>query len=885
MTGVIYVYLNAYTSDSVLYSSSNDDAIIYSVENGSTIYLHIGDEGISFKLWQNVNIIMLNSVRVKCDDDIGLLNDKSMFEIKEQIDKELDDVAAVDRQTLQSQLKEKILVSDNVEFWPDSTNVDSQRGWINKEKLIIHYFDIVWNETLSFYFTSLEKSVSEEILGFLKGVGWQQIRNHDLLNEVLKEMGEYAKYMGVRLSKNWRFYVDLQMCYRYYSKYYWGDLLKDIHEWFHPKPLMWDSRQQWLNAFEEGLRSWFTNYWVKPERVKYDTFIEYLTSCDWGTNGATDMHVPMAKIKGDLEKVEKNKNASMLVADMEAIFKRLFKTPGQVNKVTVKPDEAPNKTRVIVSSDTLTYLLQSYIGQWFTAGYSNEISTAYKDSEQAVNFWLGMSTMCLNHDDVKIPLDQKGFDHHVDRDMLKLFYKVMYEYALTTNNIELINMVTLLRENIFSKSIWSTKIPDKDVDANIIDYCFKNNITIKSYKGISTLTGEWIGGIPSGWKWTIDTDTIVNYAELYAILKLSGKDVASGIKYNIFQGDDLAPIVSSLSVAKSILYGYRYCGLEINVRKFFIANDRHEFLRRVVTDTGVYGYPARTVHSLLWRSPGAISREQVSPWSMADLWLIYARRGAFLPFVYVNMIDDICGAFDMVEADVVDWLVTPASVGGYGASSIFGLRDKWVKVETKPDSQEWDINEKPKGLDDIKKVFELTKLEVNKIVKSLVTVKGTKKVSYYTQNVDMSGIRPLNPYRWDAPIKVYWRKGIPNVLKGILIDRIMESRLYADLYLQASTNMTLQSLYANTSKAVLRDWLMGDIQGKIPKLQSVGNDYVSGFFKRDTYAIQRVLFSRKCNRKTVVNASLWVELNIQYGYKLKQSLNFMGLGENFVLAQ
>jgi hypothetical protein len=656
------------------------------------------------------------------------------------------------------------------------------------------------------------------------------------------------------------------MCYRYYSKVDWYDVVTDTHKWFNPKPLTWGDEETWLSKVREGVNVWFTKYWSIPSHVKWYDFDDYVNSLDWVTAGSTDLQVgSYVNQLGVNVPVLKNKSSSAVTHDLD---KLMAKKSYQVNKVTIKPDEAPNKTRVIVSSDTKSHIYMSYLSQWLTNGYSPDVCPVYKSGRELSSFWLKyMSEVGKRR--WSLPLDQSKFDHHVDRNMLKIFFTAVKNVCASIGPMQA-QAAGDLYEHIFDeRAKWVLKMPEEEVNDNIVRYCLDNALLLTRDRGIVRIEGKWRGGVASGWRWTIDVDTIMNFAEWYAINALTNN--FSNIAWNIFQGDDLAPIVLNLDAVFVILAGYKYAGLEINVKKFFISQIRSEFLRRVVTVNGVKGYPARSIHSLLWNAPSGAKRDEVSPWSRLDLWLIMLRRGCNMLKVKAYALDDISGAFGLAQKDIFKWLSTPISVGGGGAQDIFGISNEWVRIINVEDVNKVVLRptSKVRGLNGVIINFGLSPNEIEKVVNAMVQPRERDKQKWACEQVPTKRIENVLRYQ-NAP-KCFWLS-IPNCVKPVCIERMMDNRAVAASYLTVESATFFFDAYNRVSKRLLREWLQTDMLAKTPKMLLWSDDFLTGVFIDERAKLRNVLMIRKAGMDTLEACALFLELRILHSKKVEYEL-------------
>lgn len=776
------------------------------------------------------------------------------------------------------------IAEQTVVGYPDMPDV-SAYGFIYKGYKWVTHLDPIWNDTLSFYLDIIPTVARSEIMELMQAGGFSIIRGHETVNEWFKSVSETYKFKGEKWSENWRFFVDMQMCYRYYSKVDYKEVLEDIYAWFNPKKIQFEDQRIWLRLFEEGVNEWFNKHWKVPRDVKWKDLETYTLSGDWVTAGATDMHVAKVKAQGgELVSLVKNKTSSYLTATRRELLNKVTNLSGQVNKITIKPDEAPNKTRVIVSSDTTTYILMSFISQWTTKGFQGTGSTVYMSEKETLEYWVSEVVSCSNRN-IKVPIDQKGFDHHVDIDTLKVLFKVYENRLALLNDANLNIAVAKLKTQLFEKQgVWRIKIPEKSVTSEIRSYCYRKNIRVgASKKGLVTLEGDWNGGVASGWRWTIDWDTIIDFAQFYAIAKYTNVRVAR----NMFQGDDLAPHFYSLYDVYLVLAGYRFVGLEVNVKKFFISKTRSEFLRKVASSRGVVGYPARTVHSIMYNAPSSAAREERSPWSLVDTWLIMLRRGCIKSKIYNHCVKDVAGAFNMRKSEVADWVSTPAAVGGYGGQLIFGWTMNWRRMKTESERSTFRNYENMGMLMELGIKYNLNRMELNEMLNSKTTIvqKSGNKVRWWLEEVGVKERMFITPYKYEDPGRLEWKEDVPNIVKQQLILKILRNEILPDEVLRIDSATRVSMLKSNTSKSLLREWMLGGIKGTFPKNVRIGNDYMSAYYSEDLESVRRIVTMRKSHKGLLEKASLYIEMKICTSRKFEEGLELVIARPDWVLAQ
>lgn len=716
----------------------------------------------------------------------------------------------------------------------------------------------IWNESFSLLHYVAPDDVRKGMVTRFEELGLRNFKYHTPLVKALKLLGDHAKRFGDSFSVHWKWFVNWDMLWKYGSTYDAEELYKDILDWFGPKEMRGTTDDNFYRFFRKNVENFFNMYWKKPLRQPLN-WRRWIRSGNWGTTGASDLGRAKVEINGKVVKAAKTKNASVMVADLDKLEKILYENNPQHNIISVKPDEAPNKTRLIASSDGPCYLLMSFLSQHFTEGYSGKVSTLYKSTRSLADFWLSVISRVGSTRTMKCPLDQKGFDHHATRNMIAIILDVMETKCYGEGDFLL--AIKQLRVNLLSeKASWE----------------FKSGKTAKS--------GLWQAGIPSGWRWTADMDTIINYAEFYTIIDLlMTVDKRVDIWNDCFQGDDVQLELLSKYQAACVIAGYDLVGLEVNKGKFFVDDKRDEFLRKVaVRGKGLSGYPARSIHSLLWRVPGAINVDYSNPGEILDIWLILIRRGADNARVVRCMIEDMQGILKISKDDIWDWIHTPSSLGGGGIYNRFVTR--WVKIVNKKVEEDWVLDGKNVGLQqmcaDWKIVLDNKELAgISKAMTKPANMRVERGSEVKVEDLVVEENLPLQPrHNFLYVASAIWKSAFPNFLRPVLISRI---RSRGDIhiveeFLEDKCLMTLTRLKSNASMGVIKEWLQGGFKKTLPRMVNVSQDIISGVYSDYDIWMNAAMGLRNLTQATVKRVRLWIEIQIATSQRLEKLVQKAG---------
>lgn len=799
-----------------------------------------------------------------------------------------------ERQAWQKIEKQFILKSNDLPGSDKYSDLSKQfiSDYINEKRFIIskHSFKVteytkseIWNESMSFYSAILRKSAKDEIgkKVFSKLSGF---KSHESLVDVLKQVGDHAKRFGSVFSKNWMDFVNLEMLWKFGSIYNESELIEDIYSWFKPKEINFED--VFYRHFQKAIDDIFNEYWSD---YKTDTrFIklnlkDYLRSGKWGTTGATSMKTfAYRDLNGKQVKSSKSKNSSMLFQDPDKIYDLIMNQQNpQVDKLSIKPDEAPNKTRVIAALDNINYIMQSYLDQFIMQRMSSRLSTLFKNNEQLTKVFVNMLERVTTVNTYKVPIDQRKFDHHVTRRMLQIYYdKIM---SVTEDGSEERLVASKMIENMFSKKAkWVFTYTSMEEAEKIV----RKYTDIKLNTKNKTVEGTVEGGVPSGIRWTGETDTIISIAEEYAIERtveeLFGVNIKSTNKE--FQGDDITLEVEKKDMAVALVAGYSILGFEVNKGKFFVATDRNEFLRRVaIKDIGVVGYLARGVHSLLWKPSSKQAREKQNIQEICDSWLTLIRRGAKQSVVLHAMISELRSLFKLSKESIINWLATPVSYGGYGLLDESQAKT-FVRLDRKETKNSEKVSQNLMGLKAFAKVvgIEMTDKEVDELANSMappVKVDRIVKSDYVVSEVQV--VNPIYPVSMkQCSVAPRWKNGFPTLMVQTLIQRAKTRNDFRVLF---KDTMELQSyddllhLLNNASLRVVKDWLMNSFDICVKRLSNVSYEIYKGIHADMIYIIRSALGMHKVTTMAMNKAKYYIECYSKLGYRLRKISSKVGI--------
>lgn len=192
---------------------------------------------------------------------------------------------------------------------------------------------------------------------------------------------------------------------------------------------------------------------------------------------------------------------------------------------------------------------------------------------------------------------------------------------------------------------------------------------------------RWNGGLLSGWRMTSLFGTLVSAAAAEYIIARSGKN---GIRYGVM-GDDIVLYshVETLDT-REMVDAYIQFGLDANPKKT-VSGVVGEYLRKVRSKRGTWGFPALGLRSLMYANPWIEKYKYDREVELSNTWLTYmsrliphsARVGNMIHFIYSSIIDDLTSNFG--KNKWADWMLTPISAGGGGCIEVSDIT-RWHKI-------------------------------------------------------------------------------------------------------------------------------------------------------------------------------------------------------------
>lgn len=199
---------------------------------------------------------------------------------------------------------------------------------------------------------------------------------------------------------------------------------------------------------------------------------------------------------------------------------------------------------------------------------------------------------------------------------------------------------------------------------------------------------KWEGGLLSGWRLTSIIGSLASCCAAEHVKRLSGLPLQYAV-----MGDDIAMFSHSHSLSPERLVAYyNDFGLHANLNKT-TSGPVGEFLRKVHSVGGTWGYPASAIKSISYANAWLDMENLVNIETETSVrWLtLYSRlrphsrdEEALQEWVKRHACADLRRQFG--DGPWMNWLSTPIGVGGGGPCE-WSVQEKWTATETWRDSK------------------------------------------------------------------------------------------------------------------------------------------------------------------------------------------------------
>lgn len=379
--------------------------------------------------------------------------------------------------------------------------------------------------------------------------------------------------------------------------------------------------------------------WYHGEPEGHLSFEEYCSDfMRWGTSGGG----PKTELLGSTYRTKwawgyaHCVNGDSVVDDGSSVYKAA-QSIASTSKVALK--EEAQKTREIITTSMSSYLRQSYLMyRWGRPRIPSPIGTGN---------WLAVFQM-------KSPrwygsIDGEAFDRTVPASFIR-------------NIIDRLGRLDPETERIAAEEL-------KSMEDLVIEWNGKR--------------WDWEGGLLSGWRLTSIIGSLLTCCVAEYIIH--SLNLVGMVEYGVM-GDDLIfySMVGGPS-SEELVQAYVGFGLQANLSKTAVG-PVGEFLRKVLSMGGAWGYPALGMRTLMYANPWISSYTYEAETELSSGWMTLLSR--LLPhstqplqvkeFILRQCQNHLKGTFG--KLDWHSWLRTPVSAGGGGTSETSDPR-VWKSLE------------------------------------------------------------------------------------------------------------------------------------------------------------------------------------------------------------
>jgi alkylhydroperoxidase/carboxymuconolactone decarboxylase family protein YurZ len=717
-----------------------------------------------------------------------------------------------------------------------------------------------WGPSLHLYLKILPTDVYYKVRkALVVDLRIDKVNDSNTLYGIFREVSRIAKKHGDQVFPGfWKYLVNLELLGGFLPPAPDETFDESLEDWVTGDIIhsSWDGNsfdeEVFLKDFECGMFEFLAKApSVTRANDRFVTPHEYAQDpANVGRVGAT--HYKHNVYFGDstyVSRVGKTKWRTALVLGSEGILRLLSSDAPQSAKAVQKREAG--KVRAVISADDSTFIRMDYVSKWLeTALQGHPNTTLFMGTAQARDFWVGLSRACINNT-VKLPLDQDKFDHQQNFRMITSFFKVLKRFIIMNA----------------SQDISDTLLP-------IVESVHRSLVVTPSFLTASSGKRFKITkGILSGWRWTALIDTVMNYGEMFAALRLL-KRLGFGHILNSLnaQGDDDQINVDTYGQAAAIVQAYKTMNFGVNPGKFFVDTKRDEYLRQVITKGNVAGYPARGINAVMWRNPisrdppaGILRlREQVKTWNTL------IGRGCDERKCFNYMLVDCANANGLSKQQVLSILATPAVVGGVGmfrgghTAITPGTIDHVGTVLTPLAG----VNESIKRWS--KLGMDIQPQLVREEVASVLDVTRAKR--RVTPGV-VREVEVPNPLMWTPkqqpsgmPLSAPVNPSLPKFLADSALRTAIREKNWSwihDVYIDSSSASFSRGLFRRVRRRVWLAWVEGNLPWKIPTL--VGQSELdASLVLKNLYSDSwgKAISRLGCNWTRVIRAALSAEFQL-----------------------
>lgn len=387
----------------------------------------------------------------------------------------------------------------------------------------------------------------------------------------------------------------------------------------------------WAHVWDKAATQVIPNLVNLP---KWESFEDYTKSLKWTTTGSSSVGKVYYNDGGKIKHFKPRKNMVTALFTPDQIWQIVQKWDGTIKNLPVVKNEL-GKIRLAIASNFESYIYEAYCLDMLGHCFKNWGGITLDESVEQEYKRISRDMKLLKDQAIALPWDFAGFDHQVRTDEIQ----------------DILNRLKLLSDSR-TYDVWD-KVIGSYSHATLSD-------------PVSGITFTVNNGLQSGQRTTSLIGNIWN-----AIVSRAAIDKVTGfLGYNPqftigIRGDDTYILGHSIFDLYMLRLSYASFGIIGHDKKFSIREGSYEFLRNTVTETGVFGWPARAVPAITERKPW--SDDMLAPANevitIADNIRNFERRvGEAIPELHMaNKFQ-----WSKFTKQSYNWLHLPKRLGGLG---------------------------------------------------------------------------------------------------------------------------------------------------------------------------------------------------------------------------
>jgi hypothetical protein len=673
---------------------------------------------------------------------------------------------------------------------------------------------------LGLYLDTLPSEDSRLVERTLAELGVFKAKGEGHLYEMLSTLTTVAKKHGTLLFEKWWLLVNLERGRGFEPLKNIEDFADDVRQWVSGDKVhtIDGDETKFLEYMRQGIAEF---YGLAPgigrANSEAKTIEEWLSDLsNWARPGSSMDKRSLVYYDGNrMRKPRRSKWRTAMTLPLKEVAATIRGAGPRVQKASAIQKQEIGKVRAVINSGDETYFRMAYVSDWLERALRGHPRSAlFRTNEQQFEFWTRLSRHTQSNT-IKVPLDQAHFDWQQNKRMHKVFFdetRRLLQFATPG-----------VKEDLFL----AMDAIERDLSGGKVKV---GNHRMPIEKGIL-----------SGWRWTALMDTVYNYAELYAAERmLKERGFFGSIISKDAQGDDDEIEVTSVGTAAGLVLAYEHMNFEINPQKYFVDLERDEYLRKRIDSSGVYGYPARIINSLLYRGP--LSKDPPSGLlrmdEQAENWGKLISRGGDLRRTLKHMLRDLSNANGVSKIEVSRILSTPAAMGGLGMFERT-LKPLAFSPGKRKRTVRYDLSSAP-GLMGAVGLFDFRDPEevAQRLANEVLEVDGTAGEVLPGRVKEVQDVSAL---AWDLvpssgfPTSARTGPGVTNFLSTVILEELIETKQYERIHLEwvhPDLVRLSQRIERNGGRGVWFAWLRGKLPFKVPKVVGWGTDWVGTVYAR-----------------------------------------------------